>query len=59
MAFRYDNSSDNFDNPNYPPEDVGWGLGLQSEVAGLNVQVIVAEEYLAALNEAYAEYRNR
>ncbi len=59
MAFRYDNSSDNFDNPNYPPEDVGWGLGLHNEVAGLNVQVIVAEEDLAALNEAYAEYRNR
>ena len=59
MDFRYDNSSDNFDNPNYPPEEVGWGLRLQSEVAGLNVQVIVADEHLSALDEAYAEYRNR
>ena len=59
MDFRYDNSSDNFENPNYPPEEVGWGLSLQTEVAGLNVQVIVADEDLSALAEAYAEYRSQ
>jgi hypothetical protein len=59
MDFRYDNSANNFNNPNYPPKDVGWGLGMDAEVAGLNVQVIVeSDEALAKLNEAYAAYRH-
>ena len=58
MDFKYDNSADNFNNPNYPPEDVAWGLGMDAEVAGLNVQVVVeSDDDLAKLNETYAAYR--
>lgn len=44
MDFEYDNSDQNFDNPNYPAKDIHWGPSLMDEVAGLNLQVIVDPE---------------
>ncbi len=56
MDFVYDNSADNFNNPNYPPEAMSWGLSLQNEVAGLNVQLLVDDADLDELNQAYSTY---
>ena len=58
MDFSFDNSDDNFNNPKYPPEDTEWGLSLDGEVAGLNVQLLVNNnEDLAKIERAYATYR--
>jgi len=32
LAAYYDNSADNFDNPNSPPQDVGWGENTTDEM---------------------------
>ncbi|MBI3695002.1 MAG: hypothetical protein HY238_09225, partial [Acidobacteria bacterium] len=40
MEFTYDNSNENFRNPNHPPKRVVWGPEITDEMAGLHLQVL-------------------
>jgi hypothetical protein len=40
MQFTYDNSDQNFRNPNHPPKRVLWGADSTDEMAGLHLQAI-------------------
>jgi tetratricopeptide (TPR) repeat protein/mono/diheme cytochrome c family protein len=40
MEYRYDNSSQNDDNPSRPPRRVTWGLKATDEMANLSLQVL-------------------
>lgn len=56
MRFVYDNTEDNFNNPNYPPAPVSWGQTLGGEMAGLHVRLLVDRDGLETLRKAYRKY---
>ncbi|MEM9157800.1 MAG: tetratricopeptide repeat protein [Verrucomicrobiota bacterium] len=58
MRYTYDNSSQNFRNPNYPPKRIQYGWNSSDEMGEISIQVIVKNQAdLQTLQSTYFEYK--